>query len=976
MPDKVNGFPRPDRWHSWFVGGGPGLHGRGDLLAFAERRIDAARAGEGHLLLLSGEAGIGKTRLLNEARDRAEEHGFTVWAAGAFPQDVELPAGVLLDLGHSMSRSGQPDIARRGQDLVDDLATAAVVAAESGDAHRRRRLLVLDAVRRLEGLADDAPALLTLEDLHWSDELSLEVIGHLARGLRRLPLLVIGTLRTDELHADAPVRAWRSRLILQRLGEEVRLPRLDLDETTRMVTELLPGGRRAGRRLAALVHERSGGVPLHVEELVHAAAQGHLAANPSYVPETLADAIRQRFGALAPSVQDVAVAAAVIRRSFDLELLGSVADVSAEDAAASVDVLVHLQFLHRESPGWFGFRHALIRDAVELGAPLALRRSLHARVAEAARHRPDLGGPAYWSAHHEEAGQLEEASAAASHAALRASTLSAHQEALDLLNRALRCLRDHDPTHRADLLSRRAAEAAATDDNAQAAEDYGAARTLLLEAGRPLAAAALVPGLVSARHLLGDPLPDRLALLEQGLREVEQDPSAETAPGPRRVRADLVAAQAAALLVDDRLDDAIVAGEQALALAGDREERTRLDTAATLGSVLMFAGRIDEGLAQLEQAIHRASELGLEAEAARGYRMIGSSTSTLVEYAHAERWLPEGMEYTARTEQWNHHHYMASHQAHVWWCRGRFDEAERAAHQALADGEGGVTTRIVAQHVTGFVGLARGHVDQAVRVLAEARAAGEEMHELQRFAPAVWGLAECALLREEHAEVVALTEAGYDAAHEVADAANLFPFLVPGTRARLALPDPAAAQDWVHRVSADLLARAVPGTLAAVDHAAGLLHLAGGRTGKARRHLAAAHDAWSSRGRWWECQWSALDLARCALASNRRTEASALIGDVRSAATEAGASPLLAACGDLGARLDEHDEATPWSPLTLRELEVAQLVARGLTNREIAAELRISVRTAGSHLEHVSAKLGISRRTEIAAWVTALQLSE
>jgi DNA-binding CsgD family transcriptional regulator len=97
-----------------------------------------------------------------------------------------------------------------------------------------------------------------------------------------------------------------------------------------------------------------------------------------------------------------------------------------------------------------------------------------------------------------------------------------------------------------------------------------------------------------------------------------------------------------------------------------------------------------------------------------------------------------------------------------------------------------------------------------------------------------------------------------------------------------------------------------------------------------------------------------------------------LVADVRAASTTVAAQPLLQTTAEIGARLDRHDAEQPWSPLTLRELEVARLVARGLTNREIAAELRITVRTAGSHLEHIRTKLAASRRSEIAAWVTAL----
>ena len=344
-----------------------------------------------------------------------------------------------------------------------------------------------------------------------------------------------------------------------------------------------------------------------------------------------------------------------------------------------------------------------------------------------------------------------------------------------------------------------------------------------------------------------------------------------------------MSAKAAAYLVDDRLDDAIQAGEEALAIAG-QDERTRLDTAATLGSVLVFAGRMEEGWERLEQTTRRAAELELEAEAARGYRMIGSSASTLVEYDRAEHWLNKGIEYADRTEQWNHRHYMAAHLAHVWWCRGRWVEADRSAQHALNEREGGITTRIVALHVAGFVALGRGHVDAAVRLLAEARELGDEMGELQRFSPAVWGLAECAVLRGDHAAAVALTEAGFEASHAVADAANLFPYLVTGTRARLAQSEPAAAQAWVDQVSADLRARAIPGTLPAVDHAAGPAPARRRPDRQGPRPARRRPRRLATRDRWWEAQWCALDLARCALAANRRTEAAVLVDEVREAA--------------------------------------------------------------------------------------------
>ena len=250
--------------------------------------------------------------------------------------------------------------------------------SESGDPHRRRRLLVLDAVERLASLTGGGPVLLALEDLHWCDELSLEIVAHLCRRLQSLPMFIVATLRTDEVHQNPAVRSWRSWLLLQRLAEEVRLARLDVGQTELMVKELLPA-QRASKQLVRLVYQQSGGVPLHIEELVNAAAKGYFSADPSYVPETLAEAIQQRFETLGREAQQTAVAAAVIGRSFDLDLLTDVQGGSEELAATSLDELIDRHFVDEVSARWFGFRHALIRDAIESNAPLARRRELHAR---------------------------------------------------------------------------------------------------------------------------------------------------------------------------------------------------------------------------------------------------------------------------------------------------------------------------------------------------------------------------------------------------------------------------------------------------------------------------------------------------------------------------------------------------------------------------------------------------------------------
>src|SRR5262245_17948104 len=187
----------------------PVLVGRDDLLALADRRLAEAAAGRGELLLLAGEAGIGKTRLLGSFEAKAMAAGFRVLRGSTFPRDHEVPAAPFVDLARSEGAADAlPGLLDR---LLDD-------EAGGGDPHRRRRLLTLDVADLLAAGARDQPRFLALEDVHWADELSLSILAALARHLPQIRMLVAATYRSDELYPRIPMREWRSRLLTQRLA--------------------------------------------------------------------------------------------------------------------------------------------------------------------------------------------------------------------------------------------------------------------------------------------------------------------------------------------------------------------------------------------------------------------------------------------------------------------------------------------------------------------------------------------------------------------------------------------------------------------------------------------------------------------------------------------------------------------------------------------------------------------------------------
>jgi AAA ATPase domain len=186
----------------------PLLVGRDDLLALGERRIGEAGRGRGGLLFLAGEAGIGKTRLLGAIERRATASGFAVARGVAFPRDVEVAGGVLLDLARSLGRA--PGLREAGRALGERLETSNIDGGAGGDPHRRRRILVLDAVDLLAGLAARGRVMVSLEDLHCADELTLEILAALARRVPDLRLAIVATYRSDELYPRIPMREWHA----------------------------------------------------------------------------------------------------------------------------------------------------------------------------------------------------------------------------------------------------------------------------------------------------------------------------------------------------------------------------------------------------------------------------------------------------------------------------------------------------------------------------------------------------------------------------------------------------------------------------------------------------------------------------------------------------------------------------------------------------------------------------------------------
>jgi DNA-binding CsgD family transcriptional regulator len=197
----------------------------------------------------------------------------------------------------------------------------------------------------------------------------------------------------------------------------------------------------------------------------------------------------------------------------------------------------------------------------------------------------------------------------------------------------------------------------------------------------------------------------------------------------------------------------------------------------------------------------------------------------------------------------------------------------------------------------------------------------------------------------------------------------LSPFLVTGTRCRIAVGDVPGAGRWLTDVGGVVRASGMESLQPAVDHAAGLIAFADNRTSEARTLLGDAVRGWDRVRRTWEATWARLDLAACLLRVRRVHEATALIADARSIAESLESRPLASRAIELMAiARDRPRFGDRWAPLTAREFEVARLIASGGTNGEVATALVLSPKTVASHVEHIMNKLGVTRRAEIAAW--------
>jgi DNA-binding CsgD family transcriptional regulator len=926
--------------------------GRDRELAAMRSVLDRLGSGYGQAVLIEGEPGVGKSRLLAEVLGEAEARAFTVVRGAAEELDLERPFGVLAEALALEPRSPDALRAEIGRLLVRGRG-----ADDPSTLFRELRFRLVDlVVSLLERLAGQAPLVVALDNLHWADPSTLLAIRHVWRGLRHLPLAIIATLRplprSLELEGTMAELADRGALHL-------RLGPLDDEGVRALVEETL--GLGPGPDLLRLV-ARAGGNAFYILELLDAlrdearleAAAGRAEVAAVATPPTLRRTILRRIGFLPKETLEVVRMASLLGSSF------SVADLSTVLGRPPLDLVGHLDAAMRagvlgEADGLLAFRHDLVREAVYEELSLPLRKGLHLQIGRA----------------------LAEAGATptqvASHLALGAAPGDAH--AVAWIRRAAHQARPLAPSIAVELL-RHAVELSEPNGPMRdellaelvwallwarhVVEAENLARQVLERTSDPSVAGMLHYSLAKALQAQGR-IAESLHQLETGL----------ALPGlSEQVRVKLLAELAGRRLHCRDTEGARAAGEQAVAGA------ERLDSApaacAALSS-LSFLATLQGRLAEAE-ALGNAAVAIADRDGSGEAQLVGSRILQAFHRVYADR-LEEAEAIVARGLRLDESGLLASlyHAiaAIAHFHQGRWEEAvvEAETSLAVAGETGNRVLSMLAHAVVAHVAVHRGELGAARRSLDAAEG------ELAGTGPArfglpwlMWARARLHEAEGEDAAALCLLEGTWELTTHfelVAECYELTPDLVlravAAGRTDLAAATTAAMEGLAGRMQTAV-------TTGTALHCRGLLaddpaalsdavcaFRRGSRPFPRARASEDAGGTLARRGRVEEAV-SALD------------EALAVYDQLGAHRDSARADAALRALGvRRGRRGPRARGATGWESLTPAEVAVVRLTAEGLTNREIGSRLFISPRTVATHLSHVFGKLGLSTRVELVA---------
>jgi DNA-binding CsgD family transcriptional regulator/tetratricopeptide (TPR) repeat protein len=973
--------------------------GRTEELARLRELLAHAAAGEPVVAVLGGEAGVGKTRLVDQLA-AANQQGARVLRGGCVPLGEEgLPFAPVIEALRGLARELDPaelaavagparaELAR----LVPDLAWdgEAVAGAEVAGAGQGRLFELLLGV--VERLAATAPLLWVMEDLHWADRSTRDLLAYLTTYLRSGRVLLVGTFRSDELHRLHPLRGLLGELARNRRVARLELPRFTRAEVAEQLAGLL--GETPPARLVEDIYARSGGNPFFAEELL-LAGDG---AVPAALPPSLQAVLLTRVVRLGDRTQQLLRVAAAAGPGVAQPVLAAVAGMDDQELLGSLHEAVDQQLLLPE-PGGNGylFRHALLAEAVYGELLPGERVGLHTALAGALEAGLEAGDdPATRAArlayHWAAAGDQPRALSASVQAAAAAEQVYAFAEAQLQLERVLG-LWSYVPdaearagTDRVGLVTRCAEAAYAAGDTSRVAQLVRQALRLVDQARQPQRAGLLHEQLARCLRMLADP--DALGEQQQAVQLIP--------PGPSVERARVLGSLAQLLVLVSRFAEARGLAEEAVAIAGQVGARAEEAAARTaLGGTLIYLGDPDAGLGELEAARHLAAEAG---EGVVMLRAIQNHSDGLVAVGRLEEAATvalSGIQDARRVGlARSYGPFLAYNAIEALVALGRWDQAERVSSEGLETAPSDAAD-VALPLARAALELGRGDLDAAeARLRTVRRLLPAPIPEAQMAGPLYAGLAEVALwhgdldqARQLVAEAVPLVAADPRYAAPVyalglrieADRAELARTRRPGQP----VPDDGTGAALLERFDQAATSPAAEGLPElAAWHATALAERTRQQGQPGPAAWAAAVAAWERLGQPYRVAYAWFRQAEALLTAGDRDTAAEALGRAADITGRLGARPLDTEVKALArrARLDLTPPAGATAPatgapapaaqlgLTPREVEVLALVAAGRSNRQIAQTLFISPKTASVHVSNILAKLGVSTRVEAAA---------
>ena len=687
------------------------LERAGQLAVLKEALSYVGSGGRGTVVVVSGEAGVGKTALLRSFCDEVAGPETVLWGT-CDPLFTPRPFGPLFAIAESTGGELGPALAQGANPPQVALALA-------------------------RELRSSPPTLLVLEDLHWADEATLDVFTLLVRRAESVLALVVGTYRDDALENAHPLRRVLGELATTTAVRRLKLAPLSPDAVGQLAAPHGIDGRD--------LFEKTGGNPFFVVEV--------LAGDSEEIPATVKDAVLARAMRLSPSARELLQAAAMVPQRAELWLLQALAGTAAE----AVDECVTAGMLVAEGDGVV-FRHELVRLSLESSVGPATKARLHSQALAAISARPGHASDFARLAHHAEvAGDTDAVVRFALPAAERASSTGAHREAAAQYGRVLRAGAGLPLEHRANVLERRSHECYLTDQSDEAIAALGEALKCRRALGDRLGEGRSLTRLSGILWCPGRTRESARAARE-AVAVLERLPTS-------RELAKAYAMLAWSIAESDGWAAATGWGERALQLAEDfGDTETALDARSILAHALPAGG-----LEELEQVLRDTKRAGLVEEAGTTYLWLSHRALDVRRYDVAASQLAKGLEYCTDHGLELSRLYLLSHHALLYLALGHWAQAADTADVVLRIPRASIMPRITALTVLGLVRARRGDPGHRV-LLDEAWDLAEPTGEIYRFGRVAAARAEAAWLSSDPQGVASATELAFAVASRCSSA--------------------------------------------------------------------------------------------------------------------------------------------------------------------------------------------------------------